>query len=763
MAKASFEAAAFLSILLRVWEGQGHQVGVDQHLRVWHLLKDRPEFEPHELKLLLAPVLGYNSQLQASFYKVFDDALEIYQLERVAHEERIQEIATQRFFEGWRARLLQLWPRLRSFAIHHPFRLLAILAMLVGAVFAWRWWNDTDFRPDIRIPIQYSEQPRENLIRVELGGPLGREDLKIKRKSRQQGKADVQLTHSKPFLLFSVKGLKMGSEKIRLELCGRQRQCVELNVEVQVGRFPKLGPKSPPAYLQNPQIPVNIDRRQVPRSDRERMRDLLKMQNLRTRIGEDNDTLGPMPFQQLEEEPDTALFRYHPTTLATGDRTYLTVKPGFSSFSKEKAVFLIVLAGLLLLLGWWLRYRRRKVMLSYTNRQGPYHWLMRIPGKPRLSLDRYFYRALAAFKARDAYSSNRLDVEETVESTIRKGGSIQLAFQEIHKQQQFLLLIDLNCTHHHRRKTFELLIDELIAEEAPIQRYYFSGDPRVCWEKSVHQLQSLATLSHRHGSSALLIYSDGQRMLDYRSGRLAAWTKIFSRWRQRLLLLPEWSENLGRHEEQLSESFRIVPANTQGLAEAVSVLEALNISKHRKFRQQFAATATPLRLPEGLQTDMLFTVLNSYLLSYDAEQRVDDSLVRWIAACAIPAAPFWEWTLLVGRELEAMEARPICTLANLEMLNRLPWLAENRIPEAYRTALVDWLEEHYPVFCLRMRQRWDEVLSLQENLPPIDSLAWNDHHLALIVNRLFQPDMEKQERQKLEQELEQLLHGQQVQ
>ena len=67
MAKASFEAAAFLSILLRVWEGQGHQVGVDQHLRVWHLLKDRPEIDPHELKLLLAPVLGYNSQLQASF------------------------------------------------------------------------------------------------------------------------------------------------------------------------------------------------------------------------------------------------------------------------------------------------------------------------------------------------------------------------------------------------------------------------------------------------------------------------------------------------------------------------------------------------------------------------------------------------------------------------------------------------------------------------------------------------------------------------
>ncbi len=573
----------------------------------------------------------------------------------------------------------------------------------------------------------------------------------------------MQFRQVKPFLEFVIYGRQIGSEKICLEICRNEGECETLNLEVQVGIFPKLGPNAPTAYLQNPQIPVNVDRGNVPKTKDDQVRQMLRMQNLRTRIGVDHDTLGPMPFQQLFEEPDTALFRYHPTAMATGDRSYLTVKPGFSAFSKEKAIFLGMLAGLLLLLGWWLRYRRRKVMLAYTDRQGPYHWLMRIPGKPRLSLDHHFSRALTAFKARDAYFSNQLDVAETVGSTIRKGGSIQLAFQEIHKQQQFLLLVDQSCTHLHRHKTFELLIDELIREEAPIKRYYFSGDPRVCWEQSANQVQSLATLSHRYGSSALLIYSDGQRMLDYRSGKLAAWTKIFSRWRQRLLLLPEWNTSLGRYEQQMSESFRIVPANTQGLAEAVGVLEALNIYKHREFRRSFSATATSFLLPESLDQEQLFVLLCSYLLTYDAEQREDDSLLRWIAACAIPAAPFWEWTLLVGRELEAMEARPICTLANLETLNRLPWLAQNQIPEHYRTALVEWLEQHYPVFLLRMRQRWAEVLTLEENLPPVDSLAWNDHHVALIINRLFQPDMEQQERQRLEQELEQLLHGQQVQ
>ncbi len=182
MPSTNFEAAAFLSILLRIWEGQGHQLGVDQHLRIWHLLKGHEQIKPEELKLILAPVLGYNAQLQANFYKVFDDALEIYELELKAHEGRAQEIASQRLIERWQARITQTLQGLASFVTNQPLKFLTLLVVLIGAVFFWRWWNDADFRPDVTIPIQYQEEATQQVVRLGLTGPWARETLRIERK-----------------------------------------------------------------------------------------------------------------------------------------------------------------------------------------------------------------------------------------------------------------------------------------------------------------------------------------------------------------------------------------------------------------------------------------------------------------------------------------------------------------------------------------------------------------------------------------------------
>jgi len=130
---------------------------------------------------------------------------------------------------------------------------------------------------------------------------------------------------------------------------------------------------------------------------------------------------------------------------------------------------------------------------------------------------------------------------------------------------------------------------------------------------------------------------------------------------------------------------------------------------------------------------------------------------RWIAACSIPPVMFWHWTLHVGQLLSEGVHNHL-TLENLFQLIRLPWFIEGRMPEEVRLTLISWLEENYPGLLFQLRQEWDTVLNLEENLPPQGSMAWEGHRIEIILNELLQnPEWTK--RRKLEIELEQLMLG----
>jgi hypothetical protein len=77
------------------------------------------------------------------------------------------------------------------------------------------------------------------------------------------------------------------------------------------------------------------------------------------------------------------------------------------------------------------------------------------------------------------------------------------------------------------------------------------------------------------------------------------------------------------------------------------------------------------------------------------DKKEDDRLVRWVAACALPPVPFWDWLLYVGEELNQPNA-PCLTIDNLFIISRLSWFRDGKIPEPMRKMLLSWLQKNHP-------------------------------------------------------------------
>ena len=408
-----------------------------------------------------------------------------------------------------------------------------------------------------------------------------------------------------------------------------------------------------------------------------------------------------------------------------------------------KAALLILLGFLAWAIARWDQYRRAKAVAELQRLdRAPYLW------NPETGTDASAYLSadaqalLTRLRGRSLDERLRLDLPASVLASIRAAGRIQLRYRRQTLPPNFLLLIDRHDAQDHRARLFDALYQVFLRAEAPITRYFYDGDPRLCFNEAHPGGIALSELLHRHAGAQLLLVGDGQGLLSTLSGRVAPWTNLLQAWPRRALLQTRPLGQWARREKELQALLPLLPASPAGLGAAIDL-----------FNSEDPTTLNPEVLkgiPDALQQPFAF----AHELIPDLQRHFAQPHIDWIAACALWPTLHWDLTLYLGKVLAdrgtgdmgqndtgAGQARSLLDFAGIRELTRLPWFVEGRMPDAVRSILLEYLQARRLEQPLRLALR---TLLEQAPPPPAEATAYDEYRMNLILNELFlQPDATK--------------------
>jgi hypothetical protein len=425
-------------------------------------------------------------------------------------------------------------------------------------------------------------------------------------------------------------------------------------------------------------------------------------------------------FNGNENQPTPrATFTPGGATPAEPPATSQTPQPRAEALSDLLRLAAVLTAVILLLVFMLYRSVRRESQLrQQEERTPPFAYLIEVPQpQPRIYNSEQFYSAARLLRRREAGESQRLDVAATVRGTVRALGYPTFSYRASSRPPEYLALIDRASFHDHRAQLFAELIDSLAGEDIFITRYFFEGDPRLCFNVTGDRAFTLTEISNRHRGHRLLIFGDGERLLDPSTGEPAAWVSVFSDWQVRSLHTPVPTSHWGIREFSLATRFTIVPASTEGLLGLALYYESpLAIDVRRWLREE-----TGLPEPINLDRGDLIKTLRAHL----GEEPFD-----WLCACALHTELEWELTLHLG-SLPAV-GKELLTEQNLLRLTGLPWFRAGRLPDELRARLIEELETNG-----RKAEAVRAVLIqlLSQKPPPEKSFAANSYRLFLAAQR----------------------------
>ncbi len=375
--------------------------------------------------------------------------------------------------------------------------------------------------------------------------------------------------------------------------------------------------------------------------------------------------------------------------------------------------------GLWSLLQWRERRRRLLSVVVEERTKPPYSWKLRIDNTGDIMPGESAGLLLNLLRRRIRGDASALDIPASIMATVRRLGMAEFRYRRLTAPPDYLLLIDRQSPNDHRAMLFDWLCRRFQAQEAPLARFFFAGDVRLCFDEKHPEGIALRELQHRYGNARLLLIGHGHQLLSPLSGRLERWTSVLADWRRRALLSPMPVRVWGRREERLSELFTLMPASPQGWSAAIEQLDAAEPQHAGEWIK---------RMDDIYQNPIL---LEGDLVS-SLRKHFSEPLLDWIAACAVYPLLQWELTLYLGEELSS-PGKPLLQFDNLMALCRLPWFVAGRIPEAARLELIDHLASRG--LEMRVRQALFRLFE-QGAKPDPASVAYEEYRVNAALNEL---------------------------
>jgi len=719
-----------LADLLSTLEAEGFVLGTGKHLQAQELLRKLPDdLELESLKTLLCPIFVTNRREQERFYDLFDASYRrVKAMEDMRTKPKVQK--KKKDVELWRNILLALFLVLAGWAGYileiglfdwwqNPTHLLLILLAGGGIYFALnaisRWHMGLLYVILL-------------IVTVGAGQTLKRLTISI----------PEPITEVKPFDIEpgSTRSLKTPLEKdelVNVLLCNQQRA----DTSALLGSY----------FVDSLGNLTIIARDSFQRA----FRDTICVLATYEFIQDTTLFVAKYALPEEVEEPDDETTQ---PALALLD----TMAPPFPRNITEleidadqqrkaefyqrnawwiKLLLTLLFGAILWSLVQWLERKQERLVAELEQRdKPPYIWDIHADqGEEVLFTDsaRILLNQVRLRRLDDAF---KLDVKRTVEATVKSAGRIDFKYKQQTIPPDYLLLIDRHGMGDHRALIFDHLYDAFKANEVNVERFFYAGDPRVCFNERHPAGVNLRELQHRYGEARLLIVGNGYELLSPASGELSKWARIFTNWRERALFTPQPVEKWGRREEYLQDYFYLMPASIQSLG---MTIEELGANEPRHPDELLLRIEDAPREPIEIQGDIISTLRRHYA----------EPMVQWIAACAVYPTLQWDVTLFLGSELSAPNEPSLLTIENLLRLTQLPWFVNGKIPDAAREDLIAYLEEQGLENRIRRRLNWLLTHAAQ---PMNDSVAYDEYQINKVANEWRYTD-DRRRRRELEEQL----------
>lgn len=433
------------------------------------------------------------------------------------------------------------------------------------------------------------------------------------------------------------------------------------------------------------------------------------------------------PQPAADTLPDTAAT---PGAVAPAGLVLVSSKPvhtWYEQFSQAVAAGWASVPLVIVGLSEVLRRRRQRTGRESAKSKGPYHWTIRAPLAPPWYRGSDFAQAVRLLRAREQSGNLRLDLERSIAATVEEGGYPTWRFRSDTRPPEYLFLIDRAAQRDHQAKYYASLVQGLDDEGVFLEQWFFDRDPRTCTADSTKPSTSLRELGRLRPGSRLVMFADGDSLVDPVSGELAQWTSELEAWKDRAILTPRPSTGWGVVEMRfLAERLLVRPGTLEGLKAAGYDFSPDTGASRRDWVGRSSDVEVPDVTSPG-DLDQLRTALGS-------------DLYRWLCACAIYPEVHWDLTVYLGRLVSG--TTPLVTERNLLALARLPWFRVGTIPDRFRERLIADLDP-------AVRQTVHQALSeLLEQHPPAEgSFAAERHAENLAIQQLGAAQTQAQRRE----------------
>ncbi|MCH2050798.1 MAG: hypothetical protein MK289_20665, partial [Trichodesmium sp. ALOHA_ZT_67] len=130
-----------------------------------------------------------------------------------------------------------------------------------------------------------------------------------------------------------------------------------------------------------------------------------------------------------------------------------------------------------------------------------------------------FLRIAQGLRRRIRVPSNELDIDKTVEKTVRGGVWFAPVYRYYKVLPEYLVLIDRANYSDHQARFVKEMIAQLTHNEVLIVGYYFDGDPRVCFPVTGKGPPcKLGKIALKYSQHRLLVFSDTEGFFNSLTG-----------------------------------------------------------------------------------------------------------------------------------------------------------------------------------------------------------------------------------------------------
>jgi WD40 repeat protein len=376
------------------------------------------------------------------------------------------------------------------------------------------------------------------------------------------------------------------------------------------------------------------------------------------------------------------------------------IKPQNKRIEKQVNIdynYIIILSGgILFVIGvWFFRWWRFKYAALYLKHQHTDSdidmsgFFVKEP-EPRLFQSVAFLRTAQKFKKHRKVMSTRIDIKETVRKTVNSGGIFQAVMGFTVEQPEYLVLIDKLTYYDHQAEMMNTLIERLIENEIFVTRYYFDGDPRICYpaNKKFIENVNLEQLYVKYPKHQVIIFTNGDYFINTITGATTKWVQKFHEWKNRAILIPD-PDHLNQHMESFSHmDFIVMPADDMGMAILIEQWQADN-------------DHPPYLSSKTQQTPIILNLFSTQWVSESEPEKdkiknllkqlklfLDPNGYEWFSACAVYPGLIWHLTLFLGYQLKGKDNNPLYSFERLKRLICLPWFKNGSMPDWLRKILI---------------------------------------------------------------------------